>query len=327
MSPSTEPRHPVRLVAQRTGLTPHVLRAWERRYGAVSPSRSDGGQRLYSDLDIERLRTLHRLSEAGHSIAPLARLSLEELERLARADAAAAEPPPDRGRPPDRERPGPEQAPSAAPGELVAEALAATTALDAARLQAALERGAIALGVPVFLDQIAGPLLREIGEGWRDGRFGIAHEHFASAAVRRVLGWILRTFEVSGAAPRLVAATPSGQLHELGAMLVAAAAAAEGWGVTYLGADLPAADVLAAARQSRARVVALSALHPADDPALVGYVAELRRALPRDVRLLIGGPAATAHHQALAALGAEVLEDLGDFRLVLRSIGPAAGAP
>jgi MerR family transcriptional regulator, light-induced transcriptional regulator len=314
MSPSPEPRHPVRLVAQRTGLTPHVLRAWERRYGAVSPSRSDGGQRLYSDLDIERLRTLHRLSEAGHSVAPLARLSLEELERLAQADAAAAEPPPDRG------RPGPDQPPSP-PGELVVEALAATTALDAARLQAALERAAIGLGVPAFLDQVAGPLLRGIGQGWRDGRFGIAHEHFASAVVRRVLGWILRTFEVSGAAPRLVVATPSGHLHELGAMLVAAAAAAEGWGVTYLGADLPAADVLAAARQARARLVALSALHPTDDGALAGYAGELRRALPADVRLVIGGPAAMAQRKALAAAGAEIMDDLADFRGLLRALG------
>jgi DNA-binding transcriptional MerR regulator/methylmalonyl-CoA mutase cobalamin-binding subunit len=317
MSPSTEPRHPVRLVAQRTGLTPHVLRAWERRYGAVSPSRSEGGQRLYSDLDIERLRTLHRLGETGHAIAPLARLTLPELEQLARADAAA-QPRRDGG------PPVPDQAPAAAPGGIMDEALAATSALDAPRLQAALERAAIGLGVPAFLDQIAGPLLREIGRGWRDGRLGIAHEHFASAAVRRVLGWILRTYEVSGTAPRVVVATPAGQRHELGAMLAAAAAASEGWGVTYLGADLPAEDVLAAARQSRARAVALSALHPTDDPALVGYVGELRQALPAEVRLLIGGPAATAHRKALTARGTDVMEDLGEFRLVLRSIGVTA---
>ena len=311
MSPSTEPRHPVRLVAQRTGLTPHVLRAWERRYGAVSPSRSEGGQRLYSDLDIERLRTLHRLGETGHAIAPLARLTLPELEQLARAEAAAQ--PRVTG-----------QAPAAAPGGIMDEALAATSTLDAPRLQAALERAAIGLGVPAFLDQIAGPLLREIGRGWRDGRLGIAHEHFASAAVRRVLGWILRTYEVSGTAPRVVVATPAGQRHELGAMLAAAAAASEGWGVTYLGADLPAEDVLAAARQSHARAVALSALHPTDDPGLIGYVGDLRRALPADVRLLIGGPAATAHRKALAARGTDVMEDLGEFRLVLRSIGVTA---
>ncbi|MGE5230788.1 MAG: MerR family transcriptional regulator [Deltaproteobacteria bacterium] len=307
----------MRFVAQRTGLTPHVLRAWERRYGAVSPSRSEGGQRLYSDLDIERLRTLHRLAETGHAIAPLARLTLAELEQLTRADAAA-QPRRDGG------PPIPDQAPAATPGGIMDEALEATCALDAPRLQAALERAVVGLGVPAFLDQIAGPLLQEIGRGWRDGRLGIAHEHFASAAVRRVLGWILRTYEVSGTAPRVVVATPAGQRHELGAMLAAAAAAAEGWGVTYLGADLPAEDVLAAARQSRARAVALSALHPPDDAALIGYVTELRRGLPAEVRLLIGGPAAMAHRKALTARSAVVVEDLGEFRLVLRSLGATA---
>jgi DNA-binding transcriptional MerR regulator len=76
------PRYPVRLVALRTGLTPHVLRAWERRYAVVSPSRSSGGQRLYSDLDIERLRRLRRLTARGHAISRIAALPLDEWTRL-----------------------------------------------------------------------------------------------------------------------------------------------------------------------------------------------------------------------------------------------------
>ena len=79
---SQTPRYPVRLVAVRTGLTPHVLRAWERRYGVVSPARTDGGQRLYSDLDIERLRLLRRLTDRGHAIRRIALLPIAELARL-----------------------------------------------------------------------------------------------------------------------------------------------------------------------------------------------------------------------------------------------------
>ena len=72
LSDSRMPRYPVRLVALQTGLTPHVLRAWERRYGVVTPTRTDGGQRLYSQLDIERLSRLRRLTERGHGIGRLA---------------------------------------------------------------------------------------------------------------------------------------------------------------------------------------------------------------------------------------------------------------
>ena len=81
-TPSAAPRYPVRLVALRTGLSPHVLRAWERRYHVVSPTRTDGGQRLYSDLDVERLLRLRRLTEQGHAIGRIALLPLPELVRL-----------------------------------------------------------------------------------------------------------------------------------------------------------------------------------------------------------------------------------------------------
>src|SRR5919112_1464562 len=76
------PKYPVRLVALRTGLTPHVLRAWERRYGVVSPARTMGGQRLYSDFDIERLRLLRRLTHRGHAIRWIASLPVAELAKL-----------------------------------------------------------------------------------------------------------------------------------------------------------------------------------------------------------------------------------------------------
>src|SRR5512134_238210 len=86
-TPDTVARHPVRLVAARTGLTPHVLRAWERRHKVVDPARTEGGQRLYSDLDIVRLRLLHRLTESGYPIGRIAALPLTELERMVREEA------------------------------------------------------------------------------------------------------------------------------------------------------------------------------------------------------------------------------------------------
>src|SRR6185312_15063414 len=93
MNPSAEAsaaRYPVRLVALRTGLSPHLLRAWERRYRVVTPRRSEGGQRLYSDLDIERLAQLKRLVEGGHAISRIASLPLEALAELEEAAGAGA---------------------------------------------------------------------------------------------------------------------------------------------------------------------------------------------------------------------------------------------
>jgi methanogenic corrinoid protein MtbC1 len=302
-TPDPIPRHPVRLVAARTGLSPHVLRAWERRHRVVAPARTEGGQRLYSDLDVLRLGLLHRLTEQGHGIGQLAPLPLAELERLAR-DASPAEPPPDARR--------------GTAADFREEVLRAVRRLDAGDLHSVLERAVVTIGVPAFLDTVAGPSLQAIGHAWREGSLSVAHEHLATAVFRRVLGWIMATYEVHAAAPRAVVATPARQLHELGAMLVAAAAAAEGWGVTYLGADLPAADILAAARQVGARVVALSLVYPADDPELPGELARLRSDLPAGVALLVGG--AGVSRAAVEAAGARVVDSLGDLRRLLRTL-------
>ena len=302
------PRHPVRVVAQRTGLSSHVLRAWERRYGVVTPTRTEGGQRLYSDSDIARLLLLRTLTAAGGAISQLAQLPSGELSRMVREEPLpAAEATPDGSAEPWR-----------------AGALAAIAALDSSALRRELGRGALALGVPQFLDQVVSPVLREVGVRWHDGRLGIAHEHLATAAVREVLGWIRESSETAGAAPTLVVATPTNQMHEGGALLVAATAAAEGWRVTYLGVNLPGLEIAAAAVRTGARAVALSLIHPDNDPTLGSHLEALRRSLPAGVTLLVGGSAAAAYRVEVEAAQGQVATDLTELRGALRRLASQA---
>ncbi len=258
---------------------------------------------------MQRLRLLRRLTDRGHSIARLAGASLEDLERSAREDG------------------GPKPAETTALAldseaeEFRSAALDAAHRLDAAELHAVLERAVVTLGVPGFLDQVVGPSLQEIGQGWRDGTVSIAQEHLATAVFRRVLGWLLRVYEVNHSAPRLVVATPPRQLHELGAMLAGAAAAAQGWDVTYLGADLPVAEILASARQVATNGVALSLVYPAIDPILVSDLQQLRSGLDSRAALIVGGSAAFHDQDRLMAMGAQVVNTLAEFRTSLRKAG------
>ena len=296
------------MTALRTGLTPHVLRAWERRYQVVRPSRSEGGQRLYSDLDVQRLKLIRGLAQRGHSLAQLGSASLEDLERRAQEEGGSRSLPP---RPPgtDLEAEG-----------IRAAVLEAARRLDAAQLQAILEQATVNLGVLGFLEQVAAPSLQRVGQGWSEGSVSVAQEHLATTVFRRVLGWILRVYEVGHSAPRLVVATPPGQAHELGATLAAAAAAAQGWDVTYLGADLPIGDILAAAKQVDAMGVALSIVYPASDPGLVSSLEQLRTGLDRRSALLLGGGAAAQDRARLTALGAQVIDSLPEFRAALQRL-------
>jgi MerR family transcriptional regulator, light-induced transcriptional regulator len=310
------PRYPVRLVALRTGLSPHVLRAWERRYGVVTPTRSEGGQRLYSELDIERLRRLRRLSGRGHSISRIASLDLEQLARLDQETAVEATAP---QMPASVGADGPDADESAR--ELTLAALRAVREFAPRELDALLQRAVVTLGVPPFLDRVVAPLLKAIGHGWTVQSVSVAQEHMGTAVIRRLLGWLLGVYQAGPDAPRMVVATPPGEGHELGALMVAVSAAAEGWSVTYLGPDLPVPDLLAAARQTGARALGLSLIHRSDPSAAVTSLREIRAGLPPEVALLVGGGGATAVRDEAEAIGAEVLESLPQARAALQRIG------
>ena len=305
------PRHPVRLVASQTGLSPHVLRAWERRYGVVAPHRSEGGQRLYSDQDVARLRQLRQLTARGHSISRIASLALADLERLEQ------QPPPAPAVP----RAGAVASSEAA--EFVGEALGAVRGLDADELQAVLQRAAVTLGGPLFLDEVVAPAVEAVGKGWSSGSLSVGQEHMSTAVFRRVLEWLVGVYRVEDEVPRLAVATPPGQAHEIGALMVVACAAAEGWGIIYLGPDLPVAELLAAARETGARAVALSIVYSLDDEKLLAALKAARVGLPVRTPLLVGGTAANHLREAMEARGAIVLDSLSELRVRLRELGEA----
>jgi DNA-binding transcriptional MerR regulator/methylmalonyl-CoA mutase cobalamin-binding subunit len=298
--------HPMRLVAGRTGLTPDLLRAWEKRYGAVAPVRSPGGQRLYSDADVERLSVLARAVEGGRAIGQIANLSLGELQAIVEKDVRAA---------------GPVPAGAVAPESLEsiqAEALAAVHRFDPAALESTLRGAALHLGMDDVLDGVIGPLLLTIGTRWHAGLLSAAHEHVATDVVRRTLIWMMEKGAPLPAAPTLVAGTLAGQTHELGAMLAAAAAASHGWRVVYLGANLPATEIAVVANHTRATAVALSLVHPADDPAIDVALRDLRAALPKGTAILTGGTAAASYAQALDDVGALRFSSIRELRSWLR---------
>jgi methylmalonyl-CoA mutase cobalamin-binding subunit/DNA-binding transcriptional MerR regulator len=298
---TSEQRHAMRTVVLRTGLTPDLLRAWEKRYAVVAPTRSDGGQRLYSDADLERLTLLTQAVRGGHAISQVAKLPTRELRELLTQDQASAPVPP---------------APATATtsewcASVQAAALAAVERFDAAALESTLRSAARRLGVDEMIDGVIGPLLLTIGSRWHQGLLRPAQEHLATAVIRSALASMMDNGTPSATAPTLVVATLAGQTHELGAMLAAAAASSHGWRVVYLGANLPVVEIAAAANHTRASAVALSLIYPTDDPAIPGALRELRAALPADTAILAGGSATSRYAAALEAVGASTFGSIG----------------
>lgn len=311
--PGSEPRHPIRVVARRTGLTPATLRAWERRYGVVEPHRSQGGQRLYSDRDVERLARLHRLSEAGRSISLVAGLSDEEAEVLLREDQdtrrSASEPHAEQGN----------GAAQAAP-RLVDMAFRRVVALDGEGLEASLRRAAVTLGAHAFLEEVVGPLLHRVGVAWTDDELGTAEEHLCTAVTERVLAWLSEPSAADPGSPRVVVATLTGERHGLGARLAAAAAGLEGWHVTHLGVDLPARDIAGAARTLGAAAVAISVVNSETLAGLEDALAELHEGLPEGTAILLGGAAASRLDASALPESARFVGGLTELREALAGL-------
>ena len=299
------------VVARRTGLSPDVVRAWERRHRAVSPARTGGNRRLYSDEDVERLLLLKRAVDAGWPIGHVAPLGDAEIRSLVRSPAGPA-------------------TPAAGGGERAAELLEAchgdVTRLDGAGLERHLEEAAVELGRVEVLDSLLVPLFRRIGDECSAGTMRIAAEHVASAEAARFLASLHGAEPPAEDAPAIVVTTPLFQHHALGALLVAATARLEGWRTTYLGPNLPAEEIAAAARRKKASAVALSVTHPPGDPALAADLERLGRLLPPSAELWVGGAGASSHRRVLDAIGGRLLRDLAALRDRLRA-RPAARPP
>ena len=302
--------HPIAVVAERTGLTRDVLRVWERRYAAVEPDRTPGGQRLYSNEQVNRFRLLAVATRHGRSIKTVAGLTTAKLERLIADDEAQRPTPP---------------APTGASAQVerVEAALVHIRALDGTSLDRELRRTIARHGIPVFVQDIVPTLMRRIGEEWQAGHLSIAHEHLASAAVLAIILEAMRAVPEAPGAPRLLVTTPAGERHAVGAALAAAAAALDGWTIIYLGVDVPAADIVAAASASRANAVALSIVHTDHPAAVVGELYAIRAAMPANIPLLVGGAAASRMAEGLSRPGLVVCSGIADMRLMLALHGQA----
>ena len=293
---------PIQLASKLSGLSQHVIRIWERRYSALSPSRTGTNRRMYCDEAVKRLKLLKALTENGHRIGGVARLTTAELEALAEGTVPVARPvsslPADPTAPVSTEGVMP-QSPPLEPAQFIDDAIAASKRYDCEGLRHVLLQARMQLGQRGMLHQVICPLLIQIGNNWRDGQLRASHEHITTAIIRELLLTPVPGSQTPLHAPELVVATPAGELHELGALIVAASARDLGWYVTYLGPNLPVEEIAACAIARHATAVALSVVYPEGCSIIVEKLRRMRELLPPAMRLIVGGRAAESYRAVL----------------------------
>ena len=249
--------------AKRLGMTPELLRAWETRYGIPTPERTSGGLRVYPEAELERVRAMRELVDAG--VAP--------------ADAA-------------RSVAGTPSAPAAF-DRLAAELASRLEDFDDAGAQAVLDELLAGFSAEIVVTEVILPTLERLGDRWARGEVSVAQEHFASTLLRGRMLALGRGWD-RGVGPRAVLACPSGELHDVGLIAFGLALRAHGWRITYLGQDTPIDTVVTtvAALEPAALVLAVM-----DAERLVPIASQLD-AMP--TKVYVGGRGAAGYGTRLA---------------------------
>jgi methanogenic corrinoid protein MtbC1 len=302
--PESSPVLRIGELSRRLGVSDHVLRAWESRYGLLQPTRSPGGFRLYSEADVARVQRMQTLVTQGLSAAEAARVAITEdlaagAGRLSAADARrqlAADPHLPAGDP-GWPAPGDGLPPA---GDWPGALRRALDSFDEPAAQAVLDRLVSDLSLTTMLREVVLPYLAELGERWVQGTASIAQEHFASNVIRGRLAGLARGWG-DGHGPRVVLACPPGELHDLALMIFGIALNRRGWRIDFLGANTPVDELTRAAQARQPDLVVLATTRPETLAPLMAELTELARRTP----LVLAGAGATA--QLATAVHAQLL--------------------
>ncbi|MDX1707732.1 MAG: MerR family transcriptional regulator [Desulfobacterales bacterium] len=300
--------HPIGFVARQTGLSAHVIRAWEKRYDAVQPGRTSTGRRLYSENDIKHLQLLQQACRRGHRIAQLSELDDETLSGIIGSVVA------DTGLTENF------QTELSTPEEFLKASLAAVMDLDELAFEAALGQAAVVLTRLRLFEEVIMPLTLEIGERWNSGKLKIVNEHMASSILVSFLRDMLSVYRPQPPMPKIVVATPANHWHELGALMAAIIAAEAGWGVFYFGPNLPAEEIAAAVAIKNALAIALSVVYQEAETQTLREIKKLRRYVAKEVAIIVGGRGMQSCAAALKQMNVLYPHNTSEFRKLLENL-------
>lgn len=255
-------------ICDETGLSPDVVRVWERRYGFPVPVRLPSGHRRYRPEDLNRLRLMAEVVAQGHRPSLAATADDATLRRLLQKPEGEVW------------------------GDLVEGLFQAVASMDVAMIRGLLDQAQGREGVLPFLRCCVGPLLDRVGLGWADGTLGIHHEHLLTEVLEDRLRHLRAQQRVQAQSPLILFATLPGERHRLGLLMAALTYAAKGHRTELLGIDLPVANIASAARTLKAASVAVSLSIQSSGEPTRRLILDLQERLPEGCRLIIGGQGA-----------------------------------
>jgi MerR family transcriptional regulator, light-induced transcriptional regulator len=242
----------IKAVVEATGLPAATLRAWERRYGALSPGRTESGYRLYSARDIAVLRWLKARVDEGMNISQAIQLLMQAR-------------PGERGTRSDTPRPEPGNGPR----EIREALLAALLRYDESQADRLLEEAFAIYGLETITESVLAPAMAQLGDMWHEGRASTATEHFASNYLRRKIDSIINAAPQSTVGPLIILGCAPGDWHELGLLLIYLMLRRRSINTIYLGQNVPLEQFVEELERLKPALVIMSATTAETVPGLI----------------------------------------------------------
>ena len=300
-------KHRIHRVAKLTGLSKDVIRVWERRYGVVQPLRGVNRYRLYTDEDVALLRYLKAELEKGQSIGELVAEGHDALLNRAKANGMTI-----------GERPTPYDG-------LIGELTATLDPLDRAAFERRLNAAVAVIPFEDALHRILLPLQERVGHLWHDGQLGVATEHYVTKHIQQKVFAAMNQLPIHEYGPQVVVACPPEEQHDIAAQAAAYLCNARGCRVSYLGANVPVADLAAFCRLVNPKLILLSLTTVPSATKGADFVKELRAQLPNHAVIIVGGAAAQAHAMLFEQAHIAVVDSVFELETHLRPLVTSSG--
>ena len=261
-------------ISNACGVRPHTIRTWEKRYKAFSPERTDGGQRIYSEDDLNKARLIVSLLEQGHPISRLAGKSLHDLRTLVFE----------------------EKIESSLSNQMltsigVKKLLTHLSNFDLGLISSEMLRLRLSIGAKEFIFKILLPIMHEVEKMYLDGKFSITQEHIISTIIRYQLSQI-NLPDSDNYTDCFIIATPEGNLHELPIQIADILCQLNRISTYYLGAGHPAVCLSEAVNELKSKTIVLGVVSSDKwdyEENIIPFLKSMNKNLKHKVKIILGG--------------------------------------
>ena len=301
----SETKHPIQIVSRRTGLSADVIRAWERRYKAVKPSRSSNGRRLYSDNDVKKLMLLQRIISGGRRIGDIAKLNVKNLEDLVESDESATVIKSSLANRPS----------TGSVMESFDGCIEAIGELDANKLINSFEVAYQELGPVFLLEDLFAPLVQHVRDECKLGTFRQSQEKFV---VELMQSFLLMNSTKSNKSlnNKILIISPISHNDNLSMLRLSLVCEDSDWMPVYIGTSISADEILFSYEQGRCNLL-MVVIDPNGNQQFLPNELRKIRSLIKDDEILIFGETTSSYQDVIKETGFTAINNIGELRLAL----------